>query len=324
MKRANVVSEFASLKSVVLAQSQFCFPEDTEGEMDTSFLTAENARLAKNSGGKDLAEVDSNLQKAWEKEKIEMQKLLESYGIEVLRPRLLTEYEKAYGKSQGIGYSNFFSRDPFFTIGSFVIEGNLRFMHRRREIYPIRPALTEWLADHQGTYLATPQPDLSSGEDSEAGPFIEGGDVLVLGKTVFVGYSGLASNLVGINWLKQLLGSFGYQVIPVRLHPHILHLDCALSLLRDGLMIVCEEAFLAGIPKELENWEKIEVSLEDAAKLMTNGLPINDQVYVTDQEFTSLISQIEAKGIKVEALDYHISRMFGGSFRCTTQPLIRE
>jgi|GEM_PF-6338181 len=37
MKRANVVSEFASLKSVVLAQSQFCFPEDTEGEMDTSF-----------------------------------------------------------------------------------------------------------------------------------------------------------------------------------------------------------------------------------------------------------------------------------------------
>ena len=40
-----------------------------------------------------------------------------------------------------------------------------------------------------------------------------------------------------------MIGHFGYEVVPVRLHPHILHLDCALSLLREGLMIVCEEAF---------------------------------------------------------------------------------
>ena len=58
---------------------------------------------------------------------------------------------------------------------------------------------------------------------SEAGPFIEGGDVLVLGKTIFVGYSGLASNLAGIQWLANMIGHFGYEVVPVRLHPHILH-----------------------------------------------------------------------------------------------------
>ena len=43
--------------------------------------------------------------------------------------------------------------------------------------------------------------------------------------------------------VSQYDWSFGYEVVPVRLHPHILHLDCALSLLREGLMIVCEEAF---------------------------------------------------------------------------------
>ena len=58
-----------------------------------------------------------------------------------------------------------------------------------------------------------------------------------------MGYSGLASNLAGIQWLANMIGHFGYEVVPVRLHPHILHLDCALSLLREGLMIVCEEAF---------------------------------------------------------------------------------
>ena len=40
-------------------------------------------------------------------------------------------------------------------------------------------------------------------------------------------------------------------------------------------MIVCEEALIDGIPKQLKDWDKIHVSLEDAAKLATNGLPIN-------------------------------------------------
>lgn len=57
---------------------------------------------------------------------------------------------------------------------------------------------------------------------------------------------------------------------------------------------------------------------------MTNGLPLNEEVYITDQAFTQLIPEIEKYGIKVETLDYHISRIFGGSFRCTTQALIRE
>ncbi|EGG55533.1 Amidinotransferase, partial [Enterococcus faecalis TX1467] len=200
----------------------------------------------------------------------------------------------------------------------------LRFQHRRQEILPIRPIIQQWTQEAEGYYFAAPQPDISEGALSEAGPFIEGGDVLVLGKTIFVGYSGLASNLAGIQWLANMIGHFGYEVVPVRLHPHILHLDCALSLLREGLMIVCEEAFLDGLPAQLANWEKIHVTLQEAAYLVTNGLPLNEETYITDQSFTTLIPQIEAKGIKVEAIDYHVSRMLGGSFRCTTQALIRE
>lgn len=252
-----------------------------------------------------------------------MQQLLESYGVEVFRPRLLTQHEKEQGKKQGTGYSNFFSRDPFFTVGNLLIEGNLNFIHRRKEILPIRAILNEW-SSGETVYVAAPQPDVSEGEESTEGPFIEGGDVLVLGKTVFVGTSGLASSWNGITWLKNLLRHFDYSVIPVRLHPNILHLDCALSFLREGLMIVCAEAFLDGIPAELQSWDKIYVSLDEAAQLMTNGLPINEEVYITDNSFDRLIEDIEKRGIKVEGLDYQISRIFGGSFRCTTQALIRE
>ncbi|MBM7690196.1 N-dimethylarginine dimethylaminohydrolase [Enterococcus ureilyticus] len=56
---------------------------------------------------------------------------------------------------------------------------------------------------------------------------------------------------------------------------------------------------------------------------MANGLPINESVYITDQSFTQLIEELKAHDIKVEILDYEVSRIFGGSFRCTTQALLR-
>ncbi|WP_430602722.1 hypothetical protein IGJ02_003242 [Enterococcus sp. DIV0724b] len=321
MKTNFVESEFAPLKRVVLAQSQFYLPEG-EDELDTSFLSEENLTLFSNKVG-DVGDLYPDMQKKWENEKEEMFQLLTSYGVEVIRPRMLTEYEKTLGEESGHGYANFFSRDPFFTFGHFIIEGNLRFAHRRLEILPIRDILTGESKHSEAVYLAAPQPDISEGLESEAGPFLEGGDVLVYGKKIFVGYSGLASNLNGINWLKSLLAHWDYDVIPVRLHPDILHLDCALSMVKDGLMIYCEEAFLDGLPTELNNWDKINISLKEASLLMANGLPINESVYVTDQSFTELIAALQSYGMKVETLDYEISRIFGGSFRCTTQALLR-
>ncbi|WP_246258514.1 hypothetical protein [Kroppenstedtia pulmonis] len=65
--------------------------------------------------------------------------------VEVIVPRLLTDYEKEIGKEDG--YSNFFVRDPFFTIGHFLIEGSLRFPHRYpfMKQYFILTALSAWL-----------------------------------------------------------------------------------------------------------------------------------------------------------------------------------
>ncbi|KAJ85885.1 hypothetical protein P790_0033 [Enterococcus faecalis NJ44] len=115
MKKMHVESEFAPLRSVVLAQSQFCLPDKFD-EADTTFLTEENARLTQNNEGRDLADFAPEQQVRWEKEKEVMQGVLESYGVEVFRPRLLTTYEKEHGKELGVGYSNFFSRDPFLQL----------------------------------------------------------------------------------------------------------------------------------------------------------------------------------------------------------------
>lgn len=318
-----VKSEFAPLKKVVLAQSEFIFPEREDSNNDDTFLAEESLDLYANvdTAGKDYKDVFPERQEQWEKERDEFKKVLEKYGVEVLLPRLLTEQEREIGKEYGC--CNFFVRDPFFTIGSSIIEGSLRFLHRRNEILPIRDTLATEAYNSDAFYLSVPKPDISEGLHAEAGPFLEGGDILVLDKTIFVGNSGQASNHNGYLWLKSYLSHWGYEVIEVPLKKEVLHLDCALSLVREGLMIVCEEAFLNGIPEQLRNWDKISVPYKDIAYLAINGLPINESTYVLDPQFDYIAEQLKARGITVEYVDFRISRSFGGSFRCSTQPLIR-
>lgn len=326
MKKETILvkSEFAPLKKVVLTQSEFIFPQLEEINNDTTFLTEESLDLYSgvDTAGKDYKDVFPQRQEQWEKERENLKNVLEKYGVEVLRPRLLTEYEKEMGKEYGC--CNFFARDPFFTVGSSMIEGSLRFFHRRNEILPIRDILVKEAYHSSAFYVSVPRPDISQGFDAEFGPFLEGGDVLVLDKTVFVGNSGLASNQNGYLWLKSYLSHWEYDVIQVPLKSDVLHLDCALSLVRDGLMIVCEEAFLKGIPEALKNWDKISVPYKDIAHLAINGLPVNESVYIMDPQFEYIAEQLKDNGITVELIDFKISRSLGGSFRCSTQPLVRE
>ena len=318
-----VENEFAPLKKVVLAQSEFGYPKEPRPE-DLRFLSKEAVHENFENRGKDYSEAFPELQQQWEKERNHVKEVLKKYGVEVIRPRKLTSAEKeAVGTA---GYSNFFVRDPFFTIGNFVIESSLRFLHRRNEVFPVRDLFLQEVYPQDCCYVAVHQPEITDSEDNTLGkgPFLEGGDVLILSKQIFVGNSGLASNSLGIEWLRKLLKPQGYTVEEVRLHPDILHLDCALGLVKEGLMIVCEEAFLDGIPTVLQDWKTIHVTLDEAMRLATNGLPISSEVYITDPAFRHIGEQIEKYGVKVEYIDFSISRSFGGSFRCSTQPLVRH
>ena len=202
-KNVYVESEFASLKRVVLAESQLIIPTHMD-ENTLKVFTPESAAIAQANPGRDFKDAFPEMQKQWELERENLKDVLEKYKVEVLRPRRLTEYEKQLGADDGC--SNFFARDPFFTIGNFIIEGSLRYKHRRNEVLPLRSILEKAASESGAIYVAVPRADISEGADSEAGPFLEGGDVLVLGKTVFVGISGQATNEKGYLWLKKNSG----------------------------------------------------------------------------------------------------------------------
>ncbi|WP_160714945.1 dimethylarginine dimethylaminohydrolase family protein [Chitinophaga solisilvae] len=318
-----VENEYARLQKVVLAASEFGYPEKVRTD-DLRFLAPEAVTDNENSKGKDFREVHPELQQRWEQERNALEQVLLKYGVEVLRPRMLTSAEKQAGGEDG--YANFFVRDPFFTVGNCVIEGSMRFLHRRGEVLPVRNIMQAAVYPEDCYYVATPRPEIAQPDDPSLGPgpFLEGGDVIVMGNTVLVGNSGLASNALGVQWLKKFLGKQGYTVEMVRLHPNILHLDCALGLIRKGLMVVCPDAFPDGVPAVLHDWEKIPVTLEEASILATNGLPVSSEVYITDPVFSGVGERIAAHGVQVQYIDFRISRSFGGSFRCSTQPLLRK
>ncbi|GAB2568167.1 dimethylarginine dimethylaminohydrolase family protein [Nocardia heshunensis] len=316
-----VESEFAPLRTVVVSQSEFRAPAEA-AILGHSMPVEESAvEILEAVWGKDFGEVYPAQQKAWEAERDALAAVLTRYGVEVLRPRLFNEDEKA--ASDRGGYANFFVRDPWFTVGDHVIEGVLQFPHRRMEVLTSRDLLLERVMPTPAKYVSLLQPAKSPLGHPGPGPFLEGGDVLVLGSHVFVGHSGMATNDLGVAWLSKYLEPFGYTVTPVDLPEHVLHLDCAIGLVREGLLIACPERLPSGLPEVLRGWEQIEVSEDQAAAMATNGLPIDPQTYILDAEFTDVGTALQARGITVEYLDFSVSRLFGGAFRCSTQPLLR-
>ncbi|MFF4170584.1 dimethylarginine dimethylaminohydrolase family protein [Streptomyces sp. NPDC001744] len=320
MDEVYVESEFAPLRTVVLARSEVSIPSSAVSSDGLRFLPPE-ARDSISAGG-DMRDFAPERQARWEKEREAFRAVLERYGARVLRPRPLTPAEKA---ADGDGYANFFVRDPFFTVGDQVVEGSMRLLHRRREVLPLREVMRDHVYPADCAYVAVPVPEVAAPGDPTLGPgpFLEGGDVLVLGRKVFVGVSGLASNALGVRWLAKFLAPHGYTVETVRLHERVLHLDCALGLVREGLLVACEEALPDGVPDALAGWERITVDLDRASSLAVNGLPLGPDAYVTDPEFSFLGREIEKHGVHVEYVDFSVTRSLGGSFRCSTQPLLR-
>lgn len=161
-------------------------------------------------------------------------------------------------------------------------------------------------------------------------PLLEGGDVIVLGRTILVGNTrnpSVGSNEAGFRWLNNILGS-SYDVVRVPLREDVLHLDCVLSVPRNGLAIVCEEAFVDGLPEHIKSWDLIRVDIESVRRLAVNGIPVDSKNYIMSfndhNDNRYLQSELEKRDIKVHRVFFGTHNGQGGSLRCATQPLVRK
>lgn len=250
-------------------------------------------------------------------------KVLEKHGIKVHRNIPFRYPEEATfldNVQKGAVYSG--GADFFRFIGkNCILLNNLRYPFRRKQIYTIRPVLEPLLKGSDVRYVALPP---ASPHYTEDDIYLENGDIMLDGYTLYVGQSGLGTSDAGIEWLGQFLGS-EYRIFKVPLAGNVLHLDTVLMLNRPGLLTYYPELVKA-LPKPLEHWDKIEVRIEpgDGPAFGANSLVLGEGTIVMSKEYERLVPEYKKRGIETIVQPYGMSMAYGSGPRCLTGVLRRD
>ncbi len=282
------------------------------------WLTPVAAALAKANAGKKLVDLKPELAQRIESQMEAFAELVAREGVVVHRPQRLSGAERVFLAPNGEG-GQLFPRDPMIVIGEHVIEASFRVQDRQRECFGLRPLIREAAFNRGAHWTAAPMGSPTAAD----GPYLEGGDVLLNGREIYVGMSGCASDMLGIDWLQMLLGR-AYKVVPVALRSNVLHLDCALALVKPGLLIFCPQKLVDGLPTALRSWERIEVSPDEATLLATNGLILEEGRMIVDAGNARVIGELRKRRMDVIPLAFDGPIFTGGGMRCAHHPLWRE
>lgn len=273
----------------------------------------------KKNGGMDASKVEPELTKRVIAQIDHLAEVLKKRGIIVHRPDLLDPVQSQYLDYVQKGRMQLYARDPMLVIGNLVIETALRVPMRAKERFGLRRILRE-LADNRGVrFVAMPMPDPKFPDD---GIYLEGGDVLLNGREIYVGNSGRGSSKAGIAWLQRTLGP-KYKVIEVPLDSAWEHLDCVLALLRPGLGIIYRGGFKGPLPKSIRDWDYVEVTEAEAKHLAANALVLDKHTCIMDSQHQRVIKELRKRGEKVIEVPYDAVATWGGAFRCSHHPIIR-
>ena len=137
---------------------------------------------------------------------------------------------------------------------------------------------------------------------------LDGGDVLVLGKRIFVGLS-TRSNQEAIEQLNLLLAEYGYTVTGVHLHD-CLHLKTAVSRVDDETLLINKNWLDT---HHFENYRLIEVDPEEP--FAANCLPVGEAI-IYPTAFPKTRSRLEEAGYKIVKVDVSELAKAEGAVTC--------
>ena len=251
-----------------------------------------------------ISNVINETQRVYIDENINVQKALKQHDhfCEVLRKNGIELVElPAYQEYP----EQVFTRDIGFTIGSTVFVSELRHQIRKGE----ERFLKAWLQQHQLSF-------------QELTASIEGGDVILDGRTVFVGISQRTSE-AAVQELSSFLKGYTIKMLPI--DTSYLHLDCVLNFLSEEEALIFSPAFSEKDVQWLaERYQLIEVTPEEQFTLVTNVLSIGNKRIISLSVNERVNTLLQERGYFVEEVDFSEIIKSGGSFRCCSMPLLRK
>jgi dimethylargininase len=142
----------------------------------------------------------------------------------------------------------------------------------------------------------------------EAPGRLDGGDVLVAGRRVFVGASG-RTNLEGSRQMRNILAPYGYEVEAIEVRG-CLHLKSAVTLIGEKLLLMNR----AWLPRNaFPAFDHIEVDPQEP--MAANALLAGGRV-ICAASFPRTRDRIEARGIQVQSVDVSEIAKAEGALTC--------
>ncbi|MCP4350205.1 MAG: hypothetical protein GY795_32410 [Desulfobacterales bacterium] len=152
---------------------------------------------------------------------------------------------------------------------------------------------------------------------------VEGGDIMLDKDILYVGL-GERTDLKGLEWLKRKLGN-EVEIQSLKLQPSFLHLDVVFNLLGKNIALVyppaLDETSLNILKKR---YRLFEVSKDEQFSVGVNLFSLTPETVISEKGLKRINSFLRKEGLEVIETDYSEILKFGGSFRCSTSPLIRD
>ena len=137
---------------------------------------------------------------------------------------------------------------------------------------------------------------------------LDGGDVLVVGKRIFIGLS-TRSNDEAIDQLNGLLKDYGYTVTGVQLHD-CLHLKSAVTSIYDKTLLINKNWLDF---HHFDNYELIEV--DPSEPHAANCLPVGDSI-IFPTAFPKTQARLEERGYKIVSVEVDELAKAEGAVTC--------
>jgi dimethylargininase len=166
-----------------------------------------------------------------------------------------------------------------------------------------RRAETAGVADALRTYRPLHQ--------MEAPGTADGGDVLVVGRQVFVGRS-RRTNDAGIDEMRRALAPYGYEVIAIEVHG-CLHLKSAATAVGDDLLLM-NPAWLPSFPSgPFAAFDRIDVHPDEPSA--ANALRVADQI-IYPTLFPRTLERLRRRGLNVATVEASEVAKAEGALTC--------
>jgi len=242
--------------------------------------------------------------------------VFQKYNVQVFRPEMIENYNQI------------FTRDIGFVIDDIFIKANI-LPDRERELEAIQYVIDQ----------INPAKVVRPPEEVH----IEGGDVMLWNDYIFIGtykgsdykdYITARTNMAGVNYIKELFPNkivkeFDLVKSKLEARDNALHLDCCFQPVGTNKGIIYksgfrEEADYVFLVKLFGKENLFHITRDEMYDMNSNVFSIDENVVVSERNFTRLNKWLRDKGFIVEEIPYAEIAKQEGLLRCSTLPLIRD